>query len=147
MPPSASSSPASTPAIPFREIFSLDVRSLALFRVVLAVMLLLDWIDRLPDLAILFSDQGIVPRSAITGLHPLSIHMLSGSVWFQALLAGIALLLGLALLVGYRTTLVTFLSYFLLISVHARCPPVMQGGDHLLRAMLFWSIFLPLGAC
>jgi hypothetical protein len=39
-----------------------------------------------------------------------------------------------------------FLSFLMLVSVHGRNPTLMQGGDHLMRAMLFWSIFLPLGA-
>ncbi len=37
--------------LPLKEFFSLDVRSLALFRIGLGIMILLDWIDRLPDLA------------------------------------------------------------------------------------------------
>lgn len=133
--------------VPFREIFSLDLRSLALFRLGLATMVLLDWIDRLPDLRVFYSDAGVVPRTLVTGTHPLSIHILSGATWFQALLAVVACAFAVLLFVGYRTVLVTLVSWFLLISVHARTPPLMQGGDHLLRMLLFWSIFLPLGAC
>jgi hypothetical protein len=133
--------------LPLREFFSLDIRSLALLRVGMAVMLILDWLDRLPDLSAHYSDTGIVPRNIITGMNPVSIHMFSGEVWFQAVLAGIALVFAFLLLVGWRTPFVSLISWFLLISIHSRCPPVMQGGDHLLRMMLFWSIFLPLGAC
>lgn len=138
----------SSPAVlPFGEIFSLDLRSLALFRLGLATMLLLDWIDRLPDLRVLYSDSGILPRSIISGMHPVSLHMLHGSVWFQVVLAGIACVFALLLFVGYRTVFVTLVSWLLLISVHTRMPAVMQGGDQLMRMLLFWSIFLPLGAC
>lgn len=133
-------------AIPVREFFTLDVRSLALFRVALGVMLLLDWVDRLPDLRVLYSDQGMLPRSLITGMHPFSVHMLHGSAWFQGVLLGVALLGSLAVLVGWKTPLACLLSWVLLISIHARNPALMQGGDHLLRALTFWSIFLPLGA-
>jgi hypothetical protein len=132
--------------LPLREFFSLDLRSLALLRVGLAFMLILDWLDRLPDLYAHYSDAGIVPRHVITGLHPVSIHMFSGETWFQAVLAVIALIFAGMLLVGWRTPFASLISWFLLISVHSRCPPVMQGGDHLLRMMLFWGIFLPLGA-
>jgi hypothetical protein len=133
--------------LPVREFFALDVRSLALFRIGLAVMVLVDWIDRLPDLRAHYSDAGIVPRDVVTGVLPISVHFFHGSVWFQAVLLGLALVFGLMLLVGYRTPLACLASWFLLISVHARNPALLQGGDQLLRMLLFWSIFLPLGAC
>src|SRR5438445_8364632 len=129
---------ANQPAIPVKEFFSLDVRSLALFRVALAAFILLDWIDRLPDLRVLYSDQGIVPRTAVTGVHPISVHMLSGSVWFQAVLFALAMLFALALLAGWRTPFVTLVNFFFLVSVHARNPGLMQGGDYLLRIITFW---------
>ncbi|MFO0928905.1 MAG: HTTM domain-containing protein [Gemmataceae bacterium] len=133
--------------MPFREIFALDVRSLAVFRLGLAMMVFLDWIDRIPDLRVFYSDAGVMPRSLITGTHPISIHMLSGATWVQAVLALIACVFAGMLFVGYRTVFATLVSWFLLISVHGRTPPLMQGGDQLLRMLLFWSMFLPLGAC
>jgi hypothetical protein len=132
--------------LPLRDFFSLDLRSLALLRVGIGIILICDWIDRLPELAIHYSDAGILPRNAITGLHPISLHMFSGEWWFQAVLAGIALVFSLLVLVGWRTPFVLLISWFLLISVHSRNPAVMQGGDQLLRAMMFWGMFLPLGA-
>ena len=39
-----------TPLIQVREILSLDLRSLALLRIGLGVLLVLDWLDRVPDL-------------------------------------------------------------------------------------------------
>lgn len=138
---------ADQPVIPVREFFTLDVRSLALFRVALAAFLLLDWIDRLPYLSSHYSDDGILPRVLITGVHPVSVHMLHGSAWFQGVLLALAIVFGLLLLVGWRTPWVCLVSFFFLVSVHARNPAMIQGGDHLLRMITFWSIFLPLGAC
>jgi hypothetical protein len=133
--------------LPLRDLFSLDLRSLAVLRIGLGLLLLIDWIDRLPDLRAHYSDAGIVPRDAITGLQPISLHLYHGGAWFQGLLAAVALVFAVLLLVGWRTPFVTLVSWFLLISVHARCPAVLQGGDQLLRLLLFWGIFLPLGAC
>jgi hypothetical protein len=133
--------------LPLRELFSLDVRSLALFRVGLALMVFLDWFDRIPDLRIHYSDEGIVPRDLIPGIQPFSLHMFSGSTWFQAVLCAVALVFSLLLLVGYRTSLASLVSWSLIAGVHGRMPPLMQGGDHVIRMLLFWSIFLPLGAC
>jgi hypothetical protein len=145
-------SPARPPSGPFlgflplREMFSLDLRSLALLRVGLAFLVLVDWLDRAPDLRAHYSDQGIVPRDVITGVQPLSVYLFSGDVWFGALLTAVACLFALLLFVGWRTPFVTLLNWVLLLSVQGRNPGVMQGGDQLLRMLLFWAIFLPLGA-
>jgi hypothetical protein len=132
--------------LPLREFFSLDLRSLALLRVCLAVIVFVDWSDRLHDLRSHYSDAGIVPRNVINVPVPISLHFFSGAVWFQAVLAIVAMLFAVALFIGWRTPVVTLVSWFLLLSVQARNPPVMQGGDQFLRLLLFWGIFLPLGA-
>ncbi|MBA3663859.1 MAG: HTTM domain-containing protein [Bacteroidetes bacterium] len=48
--------------------------------------------------------------------------------------------------IGYRTKLFTFLSWFMLLSLHNRNGLILQGGDDLLRMVLFWGIFIPWGA-
>ena len=48
------------------------------------------------------------------------------------------------LILGVRLN--TVISFVLLVSLHFRAPVLTQGGDMLLVAMLFWSLFLPLGA-
>ncbi|MGL4550833.1 MAG: hypothetical protein ACRC33_06570, partial [Gemmataceae bacterium] len=141
------SQPPPSPFLPYRDFFALDVRSLALFRVLMATLLLLDWVCRLPDLSAHYTDAGVLPRDLLPdGVLSFSVHLFSGDYWYQAALAGLAILLALGLLVGYHTPLMCLLSFLMLASVHGRNPTLMQGGDHLLRAMLFWSIFLPLGA-
>jgi hypothetical protein len=150
--PATNAPPAEQPSnflgfLPVREFFSLDLRSLALLRIGIGFLLILDGIDRLPDLAAHFSDAGIVPRDVITGIQPISLHMFHGAVWFQAILTGLSFFFALLLILGWRTPFVTLVCWFLLISVHARNPTVLQGGDQVLRLMLFWSIFLPLSAC
>jgi hypothetical protein len=72
--------------------------------------------------------------------------MLGGSAAFQGALFAVAGLFAVALLVGWRTRLAACASWFLLVSLHARNPMVLQGGDVLLRLLLFWGNFLPLGA-
>ena len=136
-----------TPLIPMREILSLDLRSLALLRIGLGVLLVLDWLDRVPDLRAHYSDDGIVPRQVLDGILPLSVHLFNGSTWFQGLLAGIAFVLAGLLIVGYRTPMITLLNWLMLLSVHGRNIAVLQGGDTLLRLLLFWGMFLPMGAC
>jgi hypothetical protein len=146
-PAAAQAPPTLASVVPFHEFLSLDIRSLALFRICLALCLLSDWVDRLPDLTAHYSDQGIVPRNMLGGLCPPILHCYSGETWFQAVLAGLGIVLALALMVGRQTPLATFFSWLLLISVHGRNPALMQGGDMLLRLLVFWGLFLPLGAC
>ncbi|MBW2421883.1 MAG: HTTM domain-containing protein [Deltaproteobacteria bacterium] len=74
-----------------------------------------------------------------------SIHTFACSAAGQALLFGVAVVAALAFIVGYRTHLAAATSWFLLVSLHARNPMLLYGGDDLLRMLLFWSMFLPLG--
>jgi uncharacterized membrane protein YphA (DoxX/SURF4 family) len=77
--------------------------------------------------------------------YSISLHMMNGSYWFQALLGMAAYAFALLMLFGYRTRLFTFLSFVLLYSIQIRNPLVLQGGDDFLRLLLFWAIFLPTG--
>ena len=134
----------------FKELFGIDLRSLALFRVCLALLLIIDLLQRIPNLKLFYSDDGIIPRTTIINEYSnpfnISIHLSNGTVCFQFILILIALVFAFALLVGYRTKLVTFICWFLTLSLHVRNPIVLIGGDELFRMMFFWSMFLPLGA-
>ena len=71
---------------------------------------------------------------------------MSGGALFQALLLGVAAFAALCMLVGYRTRLMTFVAWALLLSFQMRNPLVNGAAVHLLRELMFWSILLPLGA-
>src|SRR5437762_3355394 len=62
--------------------FSLDLRSLALFRVALAVILLVDLGIRYTDLEMHYADGGIAPRATGELFWTGSVHSLNGSVAF-----------------------------------------------------------------
>jgi hypothetical protein len=132
---------------PVDEFFSLDLRSLAVFRIGLGVMLLQEWLNRLVDLRLHYTDDGVLPRAAIGANGPISLFMLSGSAWWAGTLMGVGCVFALLMIVGWRTQFFTFLSWFLLIGVHGRNMAIMQGGDQVMRMLLFWALFLPLGAC
>jgi hypothetical protein len=134
----------------WRELCGVDRRSMAVFRVGIAVMLLIDLSIRGRDLLAFYSDDGAFPRALqlfTDSTHPFSLHMLSGSVGFQALLFSVSALFAVSLLVGYRTRLASIGCWVLLISMHGRNPLLLNGGDDLLVCVLFWAIFLPLGSC
>ncbi len=132
-----------------KTLFGIDLRTLAIFRVCLGLLIIADLILRARDLTAHYTDTGIMPRSVLLG--PLnswqpSLHLFSGSSTAMAVLFLLAGLIASALVLGYRTRLATILSWLLLISLQARNPMLIQGGDDLLRMLLFWSMFLPLGA-
>ena len=133
-----------------RYIFSFDLRSLALFRIGLALVIIADLIIRFQDIEALYSDYGLLPRTALINkfLKPgyWSVHLLSGQPFVQQLLFIFALFFALLLLIGYRTRLATVASWLMVISLHNLNPALIFAGDDTLRAILFWAMFLPLGA-
>lgn len=135
----------------FEELFGADLRSLALLRIGVGLLLIADLVIRSYDLAAHYSDFGILPRVALLQMDrsrwSISVHLLSGLWPVQAILFLIAGAFAVALLLGYKTRWVTPICWFLLISLHGRNPVILIGGDILLRMVLFWGIFLPWGAC
>ncbi|HBQ99665.1 MULTISPECIES: DCC1-like thiol-disulfide oxidoreductase family protein [unclassified Roseofilum] len=131
------------------QIFGLDLRSFALFRIGLSLVLIADLLIRSRDIRDLYSNEGVLPTPVLFELLKpgyWSIHALSGQTIVQALLFSFALLMALGMLVGYRTRLATIASWALLISLHNRHPFVIFAADDVIRALMFWAMFLPLGA-
>lgn len=115
----------------------------------MGAIILLDLLLRARTLWWFYTDSGVLPRASLKTLYPgyqyLSIHALSGSLWWQAILFCVAGIVAFALLVGYRTRLAAVVSFLLLLSLQARNPLVLNAGDIELRRLLFWGLFLPLG--
>jgi hypothetical protein len=132
-----------------RSRFTVDTRSLAAMRIALGLTLLIDLLYRAGSMAQFYTDSGVYPLSVYEATYSqftgLSIHALSGDLWFQQLLFVVAGLLAVAFILGYRTRLVGVLSLILLFSLHARNPGVLNGGDRLLRVILFVALTTPLG--
>lgn len=129
--------------------FELDLRSLALLRICIAILIIADLLIRFGDLEAHYTDAGVVPRS-------LSILKLADGFWSIYSLTDdprvitalflLNALMAIALLVGWRSRWVTFGCWVLLVSLHYRNGMIHHGGDTTLRLLLFWGIFLPLGA-
>lgn len=127
--------------------FEIDLRALAAFRIAIGTLLIVDLLMRSRDLVAFYTDSGVLPREALVSDYsdPVSLHALSGEAWVVALLFLVAGAFALAMIVGYRTRIATIVSWLLLLSLHVRNPMILNGGDVLLRVLLFWAIFLPLG--
>lgn len=133
----------------FRKVFTVDLRALAIMRIWLAGIILTDLAIRATDLEAHYSNMGVLPLHVLHQYVWLpqffSLHALSGLWQFQLVLFILAGGFALCLLLGYKTRLVTIASWALLVSLQNRNPLIGQGGDDLLRMLLFWGIFLPWG--
>src|SRR5215212_5871678 len=132
------------------EIFGADLRSLATFRIVLALLVLSDLANRATDLSAHYTDAGIMPRTVLVEqvLSPwaFSLNLMNGGGLFQALLFGVAAFAAFGMLLGYRTRLMTFVVWLLLLSIQLRNPLLNGSESPMLRMLLFWGMLLPLGA-
>jgi hypothetical protein len=149
----ASNQGQQAPSVPIlSQLFGLDLRSLAAFRVTVALVVLADLAVRAEDLTAFYTDRGVLPRAELLRsfdwLHewPLCVHLLGGAWWSQVLVFSVAAAFALALLVGYRTRLAIIVVWLLTASVQWRNLYIGHGSDAQLRMMLFWACFLPLGA-
>lgn len=133
----------------YRDLFSIDLRTLALFRISIALVILTDLVRRTYDFSSMYVRDGALPLQAVHDYYgdvwKWSLHLGSASWGYQAILFALAGLSGLALLVGYRVRIATCTSWILTVSLNVRTPMLVNGGDVLLCMGLFWAMFLPLG--
>ena len=131
-----------------KKSFSFDLRSLALYRFLLGVIVVSDVIYRLEDLTNFYTDVGLVPRSIfITEMAmpwSFSLHLANGSFGIAVLMFSLHLIIGLMLVFGYKTRWAIVGAFIMAVSVHNRNWLINNGGDDVLRAILFFSIFLPM---
>ena len=117
----------------WRTVFGIDSRSLAVFRMAIAVLLLVDLAVRATDLRAMYTDDGMFSRAEIclraTSLWNWSFHFGGGSWGYQAVLFGIAAGLACALLAGFETRLATIGSWLMIgVELFQLC---LQRADHL----------------
>ena len=132
----------------FRPTFALDLRSLAVCRMAVGLMVIGDLLSRGSTFRLHYTDLGILPREALYtfGLQRFP-SLYSASSWGPYLVAlflchgGVALLLAL----GYQTRLTGALTWYFTVALQGRNFLVNNGGDPLLASVLFWGMFLPWG--
>ncbi|MFM7793559.1 MAG: hypothetical protein ACKO90_37590, partial [Microcystis panniformis] len=125
--------------------------SLALFRIALALVVLVDLSARFSQVTAHYSELGVLPLGSLSKVSASpfywSIFALSDSVLVQSILFIVAIAIALLLLIGYHTRLATIAIWVLIVSLHHRNPLLLFAADDVIRAVLFWAMFLPLGAC
>jgi hypothetical protein len=111
---------------------------------------LLDIALRLRDLQAFYGDQGVLSRSLYftqSWEYPgYTLFLASGSSAGLLALFGLWAVMAACLTIGYQSRLAGLVTWFFVANIQLRNPMVMDGGDDLLRVMLFWTPFLPVGA-
>ncbi len=129
---------------------TLDLRSLALFRIAFGMCLFVDVFYRLFYINDFYSDFGVLPRAALLehflGPWEYSVFLIAGRPEIIFFLMTTTLVAIAMMTVGYRTRLAAFVTWILVTSLQTRTQIVLHGGDDLIRVLLFWCQFVPLGA-
>lgn len=128
--------------------YGVDHRSLALFRLCMGLLVVSDVYHRSLHMEAHYTDAGFMPRDRLLGgwSQPLffSLHNWGGNMTSQVILFAITGIFGVMLVIGFKTRLSVFMCWLMVCSVQGRNYLILQGGDDLLRVMLFWSMFVPL---
>lgn len=130
-------------------VFGADLRSLALFRIAMALIVLWDVVNRVPNLRIHYTDAGVMPRSLLVDEFVRwrwSVNLINDTWTFQLLCLFVTAAAAVCLMLGYRTRLMAVIVFVMITSLQVRNPLVLSGADTFLRVLLFWMMFLPLGA-
>lgn len=102
-------------------MFSLDIRSLALMRIILGCAILRDLSIIASTLSGLLGDQSVLPPSVAFSHYfeqnYRTIHILSGKLWWQIFLIVIHIALALAFTLGRKTKYTTPLLWFFVCSI------------------------------
>ncbi len=130
-----------------RSRLAIDTRSLAVFRIMLGLLIIGDVLARSRNFHFYYTDDGVVTQELAewwTGEAFSFFYYTSDPTIIGALFATHAFVAFL-LIVGYKTRLVTILSFLFVISLDHHNPLVLSYADTLFRLLFFWAIFLPLG--
>ncbi|MBI1275905.1 hypothetical protein GC177_08030 [bacterium] len=135
-----------------QRLFGIDVRALALLRVMLGFTTVLGTLFLWTQLGTFFTDDGLLPRRLAVdyGSYEMfpawfSLFFVTGEAWFLHIMFAFTCLCGVALMLGYRSRLACFLCWLLTTSMISRISPYVVGCDMQLKVLFFWSMFLPLG--
>ena len=118
-------------------------------RILLGIIIILDLLVRSTDMIAHYSQHSIIPPESMVELgggYFISLHFISTTILFQRILFSISLLFAFLFTLGFHTKISNIISWLLLLSIHNRNVLLLNSGDELLRLIIFWAIFIPLGS-
>ena len=129
----------------------IDARSLGLFRIVMALVLIADLFRRWSVLRIFYSNEGVLPNhNHIFNLRDKTpvwsiLHAFS-SPGENHFAFALILLVYVGFLVGYKTRVFHALALMCLVSLGSRNVLLENQGNFAATALVFFTLFLPLGS-
>lgn len=123
-----------------RFYFSIDDRSLALFRMGASIVLIEDWIHRWIDRAAFLGPDSVLPAALNPSVSLFNWATSSTQVDF---LMGGGLILYVAFGLGWRTRILHWFVLAFQLSLSHRNDLTNNAGDFILSCLLFWTAFLP----
>lgn len=133
-----------------KKIFYADLRTLALLRFSLGLLVFFDFMRKIQFAEVFYSDAGLVRRSVLLAkFHNIwkpSLLFMNGTPSFAIVLLIIGMAASLLFSLGAKTRLMNFIMWVILISFQERLAITLNAGDILLVLLLFWSFFLPMNA-
>jgi hypothetical protein len=128
----------------------IDLRPLGLMRIVFGSVLLFSVLDLAPILLTFVSDDGVMPRgtllTSVVRPNRICVFDFAGPSWVVIALYVLMLMSIVAFTVGWHSRIATFASFVLLAGINERNLMLFDGSDSALRVMLFWLVFMPVGA-
>lgn len=127
-----------------------DLRPLALMRILLGLITLWDLFRRAEELVAWHTDLGVLPRAALVDgiARPwrLSLLDMMGTPGMVGTFFALAAVAAVCLTAGYKTRLANLLTWMAVVSLQERNLGVTDSSDTLFRVLLFWMMFAPAGA-
>jgi hypothetical protein len=132
-------------------VFEIDLRSLALFRMALAITVITDLTMRASDLRAFYAADGTMPVALARELYDFRVDLSLFSwlaSWPQLQLAAVGLAIALAVVLGLGLypRRAALLLWLMLMALQDRNPLINYSADRYMLVLLFWSLFLPTGA-
>jgi hypothetical protein len=132
-------------------LIEIDLRSLALLRIGVAVTVLIDLSARVPDLDALYGAAGVLPPALARSLWDVRVGaslFTWVASWPALIWAGVAALAIAAgcLALGLAPRSSAAVAWLLLAALQDRNPALYMSGDRYLLLLLMWCILLPTGA-
>jgi len=130
----------------FSSKWGLDLRSIALFRMGLALLYLWNLYDRSSEgkLKLFFPSDGLLPPHLYSS--PFGLSLLDGLSYPTAIaFMGLAAVFGVFLLVGFLTSVSRWVCFAVLVLLAHRFTPFMEGAHLAFHLVFLFGCLLPLG--
>lgn len=131
-----------------KQVFSIDERAIAVFRMLLGSVVITDVLIRLGYLNFFYTDNGVYPVKIMLqyndGVFGSIAAVMSNSIG-AVLVFSLCIITAGMVVIGYKSRVMMFTTLLLVLVIHHRNIFTLNSGDLLLRCLLLWGVFLPLG--